>query len=201
MTAYIDYMKHGIIIFILLMNPAVIVSSSEKSDSPASVIEYIKIINHLEKVLNKTSPTLSDFKYFFPCECSEHEIIFEENYCIKVLKIDRKSKKCDEFAVNREKTPDRTPSLYLLNIKNILTNHHNDTIKLFIESSIQICSNVESNMDITIIAKIGNTNFKTIKLYMNCGTRQIGEESAFEGIEIDGKNLSDYPIEFDKSQK
>ena len=189
--------KPLLILSFLILLPTTVSFSKENNDRIVTVKEYIGIIHQFEHVLNKDRPTLEDYEYLWPCcECLDNENATEENYCMQILKVGADSKQCVDFMNNWQKDKKKSVSLYLLDIKNILTDRSNQKIEFFIESGIKACSSPDDMATIKVIAKIGDNKYKDMNVDIPCNFRDIQKEYKFNSIFINGKNLSDYPIIF-----
>jgi len=166
---------------------------------------YINKISELELILNKDMPTLKDFdelnvgKGYECASCGEQELNRELEEC-KKKGWEPLSNECISFTNERAKNPDKSPSFYLLKIKEAIQGDSKGEIQFFISPKATLCYeyykcayNSKSKcgprvIDMKGVVKIGK-EYKDIVIRMGCKD-SIDVFSIIADIYVDGKWLN-----------
>jgi len=165
--------------------------------------EMLNIIIKFESMLNKKVPLQSDFDYFYYGDHESERRMYIAYELCEQLKLEPDTEPCAE-AINRilegygwKKGDKNYPSLYLLQIKNIVTDNKDMPIKIFVDPRIGPCykkEDIESSAQLVdAVAVIGNNKFKKLSLAFPCDM----ETQKYWKIDlrmIDGKYVEDYPL-------
>jgi len=199
-----------ILFFILVLLSLKSFSDQVKNDSKDIITldKILGVIKRFEEVINHNPPTKLDYWVFMYNEnpkdydkvsigyheSDERKIELEESFCSDFLKVNINKGECDFFIENKN-----SPSLYLLWIKNVLTNKQNLSIKIFVDSHIEGCNIDEteraSYKKVKAIALIGNRDFKKVEFYITCNKVEANSTGILYNIKINDKFLYQYPFE------
>jgi hypothetical protein len=168
-----------------------------------TIPDLLDIVTNFEKTINKDVPTLADYNQMYPCVDEDPESNWETFYCKKIIKVGAPSKECTDFHFKREKEPEKAPSFFLWQIKNVITDGQKDKIKLFVDPNIKPCTEeaIKSNpsfedlyRNINVIAQIGDKKIKNIKLVLPCNSGNRDALDQIHSFYIDSKNINEFPV-------
>jgi len=160
----------------------------EESHRGLTQTEILKIVSDFERIINMNPPSNCDYRYLFQAdESATAEINAWEKYCEIVLKAKSDSKECN--AAWSEKR-----SLYLLNIKNLLTDGKDIPIKIYVSPKIESCM----ISGLLGIAVTGPGTFKYIQLIIPCDISEAYNYNMISEIKINGKLAGEYPFTITK---
>lgn len=163
------------------------------------VDEVLAIIVEFENILNKKIPTIADFStLYFPDDATERESNADADYCEDVLKLEFDTDPCSA-AIKRDF---KGASLFLLNIKKIITDSKNIPFKFYVDPSLKPCpaSDLERHEDLEIngIVIIGNNKYKYITFILPCDYLSSKNDWRIDVISVDNKLMRYYPLTLKK---
>jgi len=168
----------------------------EPNHRALSLNEILKIVSDFDRIMDHNPPSMCDFNYLYRAdESDDAEIHARKQYCGNIRTIPIESFDCGKYLPN-------DPSIYLLNIKNLLTDSKDIPIKIYVSPKIKSCFNnsqpgVAMNR-LPAIAILGPGKFKRIDIVIPCDTYDAYNYTMVSDVKIDGKSARDYPFTITK---
>ena len=183
----------------VLISSTVSIAQESTQGGPLTVEDLMKIVVDFQTIINKPAPNMDDFGRLYKGEGEgEREMWVDQLYCTEVLKLEYDTPPCT--AALNELFEYNKSSLYLLNIKNLISDNTQDAIRLFVDPSIKSCSNYSAQnpyLPVKVVAIIGTNKFKSLTLYLACNSKAAATDR-LNDVEIRGKSVSVYPITIKK---
>ena len=192
--------------FLVLLGLAMILMSSTVSTAQEptqagslSVENLLKIVVDFQTIINKPAPNSEDFHRLYKGEAEgERTMLVKQRYCSEVLNLEYDTPPCS--AALKQLYENNHSNLYLLNIKNLISDNSPAAIKVFVDPDIKSCKDYSAQNPFVLlkaVALIGSNKFKSIALLLPCDP-QIAVYSRLEDVQIRGKSVSDYPLAIPK---
>jgi len=157
---------------------------------PIDMGETLKILGDLQDFLNHNPPAMIDFETLYGgTEAVKRQQTAERDYCQQVLKIAPDSKDCAK-AMKRLGWKSGS-SLYLLIIKDILTENQASAVEIYIDPSTKACASTNGTNSVKAQA-LANNKLHDLTLVLPCDFAQAKNQSAIIDFIIDGKPLIDH---------
>jgi len=160
----------------------------QEDHRPLTQIELIKIAQDIERIINKNPPSYCDYIYLDRAdEAQASETSAGEIYCNQVLKLDYETPECSQSLTLKR-------SIYLLNLKNLLSDGKSTPIKIYVRSKTTSCTSIGEDRYIYTIAVTDDNKFKYLKMIVDCDSYETFNWSMIKEYEIDGKLAGSYPF-------
>jgi len=161
----------------------------EVKHRPLNVGEIFKIASDFEDVMNHNPPTMADFELLYGgTEAVARQEFAENNYCQSALKVDPASRECSKAM--KSLGWKSGSSLYLLVIKNIITEGKASAIEIYIDPSTKACASTNGTNSVKAQA-LANNKLHDLTLVLPCDFAEAKNQSAIVDFIIDGKSLTD----------
>ncbi len=166
---------------------------------PLTAEQILSAVTHLELILNKEIPSMTDFYSLYSGEAgSEEEMVVEEMYCKQVLKIKPDTQNCIDGLNRLRNNIEPKPSLFLNNIKNIVTDGRKEAIQIYISPDIKYCSPDKRGLIYADgLAVIGKSKYKSLKFAFPC-TNKDAKYWVISVAEIGGVKFTQFPLTITK---
>lgn len=188
----------AIMICILMLGSSVGSESNDEKNRILTTEELLKIIILFENIMNRDYPLISDYDSLYHGEVMlEAEGETDWNYCRK-LGLQPDTKPCEDALVNLWNSfGNGSPSLHLLQIKNIITDSSKASVKLFVDPHIKSCSPDKLALfeynEINTIAVVGGKKFRTVTFHLPCNSLTTKNSKGYI-YKISGNKIDDYPL-------
>ena len=138
---------------------------------------------------------MGDFLSLYGDADAFREVDLEYYYCEELGKIQRETKEMSDCFMSLITAPP-SPSLFLVNIKNIITDGRNVPIKIFVDPRLKTCPKdgvgTGANLYMEAVAVMPG-KYKKLGIGLPCDVHEKWGYKIYD-IKIDDKWLDDYPF-------
>jgi len=155
---------------------------------PLTVGEIFKTVADFEDMINHNPPTMVDFESLYGATSAAlRQESAEKNYCKSALKVDPGSRECSKAM--KSLGWESGVSLYLLIIKNILTDGKSSGIDIYIDPATKSCASTDGRNSVNIAA-LANSKLHELILVIPCDFAVAQNSTKIMEFIMDGKPLS-----------